>query len=301
MVRWIHNAAELFSKLPWHGLPAHESRPRWPCHFVLQRVLLVLALVFVGLRGVAFNVVAAAETQRPNILFVLCDDLGYGDVRCCNPNGKIATPNMDRLALEGMLFIDAHTSSAVCTPTRYGLMTGRYNWRSKLQSGVLGGLSPRLIEPGRVKAGSTTDQLVCLTDFLATAADIADAKLPANAGEDSVSFLPTLLGQAGKSARETLVSHSINGSFAIREGSWKLCLCPGSGGWSAPRPGQKDADLPAVQLFNMRDDIGEQTNLQDSQPETVARLTKLLEKYVAEGRSTPGETQKNAVSVRIRK
>ena len=89
---------------------------------------------------------------------VLADDLGYGDVRCFNPEGKIATPNLDRLASQGMRFTDAHTSSAVCTPTRYGLLTGRYNWRTKLQRGVLGGLSPRLIEPGRMTVASLLKQ-----------------------------------------------------------------------------------------------------------------------------------------------
>ena len=99
----------------------------------------------------SFSAVAA---DRPNIVYILCDDLGYGDVKCLNAEGKIATPHMDRLASEGMFFTDAHSSSAVCTPTRYGIMTGRYNWRSKLQSGVLGGLSPRLIEPGRMTVAS---------------------------------------------------------------------------------------------------------------------------------------------------
>src|SRR5512141_3172826 len=61
---------------------------------------------------------AAAAPSRPNIVYILCDDLGYGDVRCLNPHGKIATPNMDRLAAGGMVFTDAHSSSAVCTPTR---------------------------------------------------------------------------------------------------------------------------------------------------------------------------------------
>lgn len=88
--------------------------------------------------------------ERPNIVYILCDDLGYGDVRCLNPAGKIATPNMDRLAAEGMVFTDAHSSSSVCTPTRYGILTGRYNWRSRLKSGVLWGYSRRLIEPGRL-------------------------------------------------------------------------------------------------------------------------------------------------------
>ena len=91
---------------------------------------------------------------KPNIIYILCDDLGYGDVHALNSDGKIATPHMDKMAGQGMVFTDAHSSSAVCSPTRYGIMTGRYNWRSRLQSGVLGGLSPRLIEPGRMTVAS---------------------------------------------------------------------------------------------------------------------------------------------------
>ena len=101
---------------------------------------------------------AAGAGSKPNIVFILCDDLGYGDVACNNPQGKIPTPRVDRLASEGMRFTDAHTTSSVCTPTRYGVLTGRYNWRSRLQSGVLGGLSPRLIEPGRLTVASMLDQ-----------------------------------------------------------------------------------------------------------------------------------------------
>lgn len=514
-----------------------------------------LVFIFLAACGATRDCSAADGPKAPNIIFILCDDLGYGDVKCLNPNGKIATPNIDRLAREGMIFTDAHTSSAVCSPTRYGVLTGRYNWRTKLQSGVLGGLSPRLIEPGRmtvaamlqrqgyhtacvgkwhlgmdwvkkdgkhvtelniepreqvfnvdysqpikngpnsvgfdeyfgisasldmvpytyiandrvvalptedrnfelmlgrekgrtrlgpaapgfdvvnvlpdltkkaieifdrqaaaakqgkpfflylpfasphtpihpksewigksglnhyadfvmqqdaaigqlldsldrngltdntlviftsdngcspqakfeellakghnpshvfrghkadiyegghrvpflvrwpgrVKAGSTTSQLVCLTDFMATAAAVTGAQLPPNSAEDSFSFLPTLLGETSKLGREALVSHSINGSFAIREGSWKLALCSGSGGWSDPRPGMKDSDLPRDQLFDLSTDIGEKSNLQSQHHETVERLTTLLEKYVADGRSTPGATQKNAVAIQIRK
>lgn len=499
---------------------------------------------------------AAAENPRPNIVFILCDDLGYGDVKCLNPQGKIATPNMDRIAREGMTFTDAHTSSSVCSPTRYGVMTGRYNWRSKLQSGVLGGLSPRLIEadrltvaallkqqgyhtacvgkwhlgmdwvrlagrsvaelniesreqvrnvdysqpiangptsvgfdeyfgisasldmvpytyivndrvaalptedrsfemmlgrkggttrlgptapdfdaanvlpdltakaieiinrqsekaksgqpfflylpyasphtpilptkewlgrsglnpyadfvmqqdhclgqvldtldrngltqntlviftsdngcspqadfpallakghnpshhfrghkadiyegghrvpflvrwPAQVKAGTVSDQLVCLTDFMATAADITGATLPANAAEDSFSLLPALKQQTdAPGVRKAVVHHSINGSFAIREGKWKLALCPGSGGWSAPRPGQNDKNLPPEQLFDLESDIGEERNMRDQHGDVADRLVRLLEKYVADGRSTPGAPQANAVPVRLRK
>lgn len=87
---------------------------------------------------------------RPNIILILCDDMGYGDVSYLNPKGKIPTPEMDKIARQGMIFTDAHSGSSVCSPTRYGLLTGRYAWRGKLKSGVLGGLSPRLIEPDRL-------------------------------------------------------------------------------------------------------------------------------------------------------
>lgn len=497
----------------------------------------------------------AAEPRRaPNMIVVLADDLGYGDPSCYG--GKISTPHIDRLASQGMRFTDAHTTSAVCSPTRYGLITGRYNWRSKLQSGVLGGLSPRLIEPGRmtvasflkehgyytgaigkwhlgmdwrlkpggtvselnieprgqvfnvdyaqpitngpnsvgfdfyygisasldmvpytfiendrvaalptedrdflmmharaagnrtrkgptapgfeaedvlptltqksvefitkqaaearlgkpsflyvplasphtpilpkpewqgksginpyadfvmatdaavgeilaaldsqqlsentlfvltsdngcspqakfeelaakdhhpsgplrghkadlfegglrvpfivrwtghVAAGSTSDQLVCQTDLLATFAEILGAPLPPNAAEDSFSFLATLQ-KNGKSKRDHLVSHSINGSFAIRQGDWKLLLCADSGGWSAPRPGSPQAKgLPSMQLFNLRDDIGETRNRIEDHAEQSRTLMTLLEQIVNNGRSTPGATQSNTVQVDFRK
>ena len=88
--------------------------------------------------------------------------------------------------------------------------------------------------------------------------------------------------------------HSVNGSFAIRQGSWKLLLCPDSGGWSDPKPGSEDAKgLPAVQLYDLSKDPAERDNVQAEHPEIVARLTKLLEKFVADGRSTPGAAQRN--------
>ena len=95
-----------------------------------------------------FNVARGVET--PNIIFIMADDLGYGDPQCYQADSKIATPHMDRLAREGMRFTDAHTPSAVCTPTRYGVLTGRYCWRSSLKKGVLHGNSPALIEPNRL-------------------------------------------------------------------------------------------------------------------------------------------------------
>lgn len=91
-----------------------------------------------------------ADTSRPNIIVVLCDDLGQGDPQSYNPDSKIPTPHMDRLANEGMRFTDAHTPSSVCTPTRYSTLTGRYCWRGSLKRGVLwNGWANALIEEDR--------------------------------------------------------------------------------------------------------------------------------------------------------
>ncbi len=92
--------------------------------------------------------------ETPNIVLILADDMGYGDVRALNPASKIPTPNLDQFAASGMTFTDAHSPSAVCTPTRYGLLTGRYCWRSPLKKGVLGGYSPPLIDRQRSTIGT---------------------------------------------------------------------------------------------------------------------------------------------------
>lgn len=104
---------------------------------------------------------AAAPAQsgtRPNIVVILADDLGYGDVGCYNPDSKIPTRHLDGLAAAGVRFTDAHTPSAVCTPTRYGLLTGRYAWRTRLKNGVLDGFDPPLIEKDRLTVASFLKQ-----------------------------------------------------------------------------------------------------------------------------------------------
>lgn len=482
---------------------------------------------------------------RPNIVYVLADDLGYGDLQCFNPNGKIKTPRADRLAAQGMKFTDAHSTSAVCSPTRYAILTGRYNWRSTLQRGVLGGFSAPLIResqptvgkllqkngyatacigkwhlgidwplipgaggiansesidfsksfrngptmrgfdyffgisasldmppyvflendrvaepvtrqittqnrsspqtrpgplgatfeagrclpdlteravkyieeqaksperkpfflyfpltsphtpivpdkafqgrsginayadfvmatdwalgqvldalercgiaentiviftsdngyapyadyetlrkaghepsaqfrgwkadiwdgghrvpfivrwPARVKPGTTCADPVTLADFMATCADILGVAqtLPPGAAVDSVSILPDLLQTASAPVHEAIVHHSIGGKFSIRQGNWKLELCPGSGGWAAPRdPAAAEMGLPSVQLYDLSTDIGEQKNLVAQRPDIVERLTKLIEKYVEDGRTTPGPKQPNDVQIDI--
>jgi arylsulfatase A-like enzyme len=97
---------------------------------------------------------ALAGEEKPNIIFIMADDMGLGDIRAINSSSKIPTPNLDSLAKHGMMFLDAHTPSAVCTPTRYGVLTGRYCWRSRLKRGVLRGYSPHLIEPERATVAS---------------------------------------------------------------------------------------------------------------------------------------------------
>lgn len=93
-------------------------------------------------------------TDRPNIVIILADDLGYGDLSCYNPDGKIATPNLDRLAREGVRFTDAHANCAQCSPTRYGLLTGRYAWRTRLKTGVLPHFARPLIGKRRMTVAS---------------------------------------------------------------------------------------------------------------------------------------------------
>ena len=100
-----------------------------------------------------FLIATVVQAAKPNIVFILADDMGYGDVQALNPQSKIPTPHLNRLAKEGMTFSDAHSPSAVCTPTRYGVITGRYCWRSRMKRGVLGGYSAPLIEKNRPTVG----------------------------------------------------------------------------------------------------------------------------------------------------
>jgi len=108
------------------------------------------------LRSVACGGSPSEKTgsSRPNIVFVMADDLGFGDVGCYNAESKIPTPHIDSLATQGRRFTDAHSPSAVCTPTRYGVLTGRYCWRTWLKTNVVGGYTDPLIEPARTTVAS---------------------------------------------------------------------------------------------------------------------------------------------------
>ena len=142
--------------------------------------------------------------------------------------------------------------------------------------------------PGRIKAGTQSNQTICLTDLLATCAAVAGDKLPAEAGPDSHNLLPAMLDAALKEPiREATVHHSGNGLFAIRQGPWKLIQGLGSGGFTAPQQVKPTPGGPEGQLYNLQDDPGEQKNLWADRPEIVKRLTLLLERYQQQGHSRP--------------
>ena len=101
-----------------------------------------------------FLLVASSIAETPNIVLILADDMGYGDVHALNAKSTIPTPNLDKLSADGLTFTDAHSPSAVCTPTRYGLLTGRYCWRTSLKKGVLGGYSKPLLASDRSTIGT---------------------------------------------------------------------------------------------------------------------------------------------------
>ena len=123
---------------------------------MLRSICQIILAVGLGLQ--LQSLVAGQENARPNVILIFADDLGYGDVSSYNPGSRIRTPNLDRLASEGIQMTDAHSASAVCTPSRYSLLTGCYSWRTELKSGVLGGFSLPLIEPGRMTLGKLFKQ-----------------------------------------------------------------------------------------------------------------------------------------------
>ena len=142
--------------------------------------------------------------------------------------------------------------------------------------------------PGVVKAGSVSGALLELNDVLATLAEMAGARLPANAGEDSISFLPELRGQAGARAPRTFaVHHSLRGVFALRDGPWKLVLARGSGGFSTPKTVTPEAGEAIGQLYNLGTDPQETTNLWLAHPEVVQRLEAKLRAVQQGDRTRP--------------
>lgn len=264
------------------------------------------------LRHAALLGPSSSRSKKPNIIYVLFDDMGYGEPKCYRAETKLKTPNIDRLAAEGMRFTDAHTASSVCTPTRYGQLLDALEKKglagntlviATADNGAAGRAYPPLRAskssiyegghrvpflarwPGRIKPGSVSDQAICLNDLIATSAEIIGVKLPDNAGEDSVSILPALLGTAKEPLREATIHQAPNRDIAIRQGRWKLIFS---------NNGERE-------LLDLQADPGETGNLAGTNPEVVERLTTLMKKYIAQGRSTAGASQKNEASVSIEK
>lgn len=150
--------------------------------------------------------------------------------------------------------------------------------------------------PARVQAGSVSAKTICQTDLMATCAEIIGADLSSDEGEDSFSMLPLFSDpNAADYQRKATVHHSVNGSFAIRQDNFKLIFCPGSGGWSDPKPDSEGIEnLPKFQLYDLAEDPGEKENLYLEYPEKAAALKIVMASYINDGRSTPGATQDNA-------
>ncbi|MDA3730827.1 arylsulfatase [Niameybacter massiliensis] len=194
-----------------------------------------------------------------------------------------------------------YTSDNGCSPSAdYGELAAKGHNPSYIFRGTKadiyegGHRIPLLIKwPRIIKAGSICKEPVCLVDFMATVAEILEVYLPDHMGEDSVSELDLWKGGATYE-REAVVHQSIDGSLSIRKGKYKLEMCKGSGGWSAPMPGsEEEAALDSFQLYDLEEDIREQHNIYSQYPEIVEELKNLLVKYVKEGRSTPGSPQAN--------
>jgi arylsulfatase A-like enzyme len=149
--------------------------------------------------------------------------------------------------------------------------------------------------PQKIQAGLVSQKTICTTDLLATCADILDEKLTENEGEDSFSILPVFAKATENDyQRSFTIHHSINGSFAIRKGAYKFIFCPGSGGWSFPRPSKKGIQgFPKFQLYNLEEDPEEKNNLYGQYPKIENELITLFKAAIKNGRTTPGAPQKN--------
>lgn len=191
--------------------------------------------------------------------------------------------------LENTLFIVTSDNGAEWDPEHieeFGHRANHPDLRGKKRDAWEGGHRIPFIAswPARVEPGSATDQTICLTDLMATAAEITGFELPDGAGQDSVSFLTALLGRDGGPLREATVHHSVDGTFAIRQGKWKYIdgQGPGSNQWDGPQEGD-----PPAQLYDLEADLNEDHNLFTAHPEVAAGLKELLDRYRNEGHSRP--------------
>ena len=166
----------------------------------------------------------SASQQKPNIIFILADDMGYGDVSAYNKDSHIQTRHIDQMAANGVMFTDAHSCSAVSTPTRYGILTGRYNWRSSLKSGVLYGYSRPIIPTTR----STMASMLKANGFASVSVpDSTDRTAPIPSFRHCTSlsvYMPPFIHSPFRQAEENLPSHHC-GAPPISN-TWQVPYCP---------------------------------------------------------------------------
>jgi arylsulfatase A-like enzyme len=221
-------------------------------------------------------------------VFGLADDMGYGDPGFYNPDSRIPTPHMDRLSIAGDTLVIMASDNSPHPGIEGHMSVGPLRgYKTHIWEG--GHRIPFIARwPGRIKAGSVSDEPICLTDLMATLSAITGAVVTPEAGPDSYDISPALFGESLKRPiREALVHQSANGTFAIRQGEWKLILDnKTSGGWMPPSGKPPEPGTPG-QLYNLARDPYEQDDLWDRHPEIVERLSALLERYKKEGRSAP--------------
>jgi arylsulfatase A-like enzyme len=198
---------------------------------------------------------------------------------------------LDRLNLtNNTLLVFSSDNGGTPTDEKYGHKSNG-DWRGqKAQIYEAGHRVPFIASwPGQIKPGSSSEELICLTDFMAMCGSIVGSELPSGAAEDSYNIMPVLRGEElAHPIREALVHHSVDGTFAIRQGDWKLILGTGDGGWPPDKPPVKIKPGEAAgQLYNLSLDPSEKSNLYLKHQEIVDRLTKLLEKYKKQGHSRP--------------
>jgi len=251
------------------------------------------------------------QASKPNILLILADDLGYGDVGCYNPESRIPTPNLDRLVSEELGVVDntlviVSSDNGPEVPTVYHMRhdhnhDGARPWRGVKRDKWEGGHRvPFIVRwPGKVAPGSTSSQITSLCDVFVTAAELVGAKVPDNAAEDSFSLVPILMSRDNEPMRPYLLQQAFTGArdLAIRRGKWKYLAHQGSGGNNyESSPELKEYALPntaptaAGQLYDLESDPGETRNLALEHPEIVTEMDAILKKSIASGHSRPLES-----------
>lgn len=225
--------------------------------------------------------------------FVLMVDDVVGQIR-----EALTTSNLDQNTIIVFTTDNGCSPSARITELEERGHSPNYIWRGMKADLFEGGHRvPTIVEWKKASQGGVCDQIICLNDFYATFAALNNHKLKDNEAEDSYNILPLLKNpNQKKNIRKAIVHHSFLGEFAIRKGEWKLLCTPSSGGWSFPKPGVNDkeiAELPEMQLYNLKDDPSETKNLFEQNPKIAEKMKALLVKYIKEGRSTAGKKQAN--------